>query len=421
LHSLHHPFAGAECAVAGIAMLHTPIMAHDASGGGDSEAAVLPPPAGSFSTEEHGRQTVVFDEAWAQQCPRDFWLTRIWAKILRSRWVIPALISIGGGASGLLKGFCPQYAKGFEACSVADAHPLLLIDKTLESLGVCVVGFTLFSLRTVTSPDNGTLFRLGAGRKMIGAPPNDQQCGATMPSMLLHHLACWARLLCVVAMWFFLWGCEYVVGNGIDLIRFAITGDVEINWYHAMVDFFEGFYYMTSTGLAAWWLTLKMGAALVRHQVLKTWNDVERLDAASPEWASRIDPAVTTLIKKTLPLLSGGWQSGVTAMCLGCWAWSAASIVAGIHEEDSGLFLRAFVFALVPVLVLWDLAEVSTQCDNLVAGLSYKRVIDPSDVTHLKVAKLEMMLTHLNKVRHRTIRQLCVLLLGINFSCRSFA
>ena len=60
----------------------------------------------------------------------------------------------------------------------------------------------------------------------------------------------------------------------------------------------------------------------------------------------------------------------------------------------------ADLFFAFPMLVLWDAACASTDCDVLVVALNDKRIADISDESHIKIYKLEIMLGHLNKVRY---------------------
>eukprot|EP01052_Picozoa_sp_SAG31_P013830 SAG31_NODE_843_length_11551_cov_6.757772_6_plen_129_part_00 len=74
---------------------------------------------------------------------------------------------------------------------------------------------------------------------------------------------------------------------------------------------------------------------------------------------------------------------------------------------QSGSLLFAFSMACVPALIMFDFANCSTECDLLVKSLNDKRIADTSDETHVKIFKLEVMISHLNKVGS-TVRPLLV-------------
>jgi hypothetical protein len=59
--------------------------------------------------------------------------------------------------------------------------------------------------------------------------------------------------------------------------------------------------------------------------------------------------------------------------------------------------LGAAFFLCIPALVLWGIADTSSECDLPIKDLNDKRLADPSDTTHLAIFKLETMLRQLNK------------------------
>ena len=67
------------------------------------------------------------------------------------------------------------------------------------------------------------------------------------------------------------------------------------------------------------WLTLKMSSVLVADAVAETKKKIERCTPASAEWELEVMPSVIGLCTETLPLLSSGWGTGVTAMFIGWW------------------------------------------------------------------------------------------------------
>jgi hypothetical protein len=91
-------------------------------------------------------------------------------------------------------------------------------------------------------------------------------------------------------------------------------------------------------------------------------------------------------------------QAIETSMCgrragLGC----VARCLESLPHIEWFFFAGAFLFTGFPMLLLYDLADASSECDLLVAGLNNKRVRHCSNEAHLEIQKLEILLNNLNK------------------------
>jgi hypothetical protein len=150
-----------------------------------------------------------------------------------------------------------------------------------------------------------------------------------------------------------------------------------------------------------WYPTQNIWAALTKHRVAAVWENVKLCDTTSPEWEELVVSEVLTLVTDTLPTLSAGWRGGAAGLCLTCWSLAASYTTWALHvnsvEGKVSPLLIALVAAAVPVLLLWDLDDVSTEYDHLVVDLNDKRTNDSSDKAHQAIMKLEIMLGHLNK------------------------
>ena len=145
----------------------------------------------------------------------------------------------------------------------------------------------------------------------------------------------------------------------------------------------------------------RIGAALTMHRVASVRENIKKYDVTSPEWEELVVAEVLILVTETLPTLSAGWRGGAAGLCLTCWVLAASYVTWALYTDSMEGQVESLLIALVaagfPVLLLWDLADVSTECDYLVVDLNDKRTDDPSDEADLAIMKLETMLGHLNK------------------------
>ena len=165
----------------------------------------------------------------------------------------------------------------------------------------------------------------------------------------------------------------------------------------------------------AWWATLTQSAALVKHAVAVVRGSIPRCSPAEPNWDAHVVTPTLALVREMLPTLSRGWSNSAAASCMCCWSWTLGCVCAALRAQSVGAAayhgLYGFCAACFPFMILWDMADASTECDLLVRALNEKRIADPSDDTHAKVYKLEVMLGCLNKVCPACVRAWAFLLL----------
>lgn len=327
------------------------------------------------------------DAAGTVICPHSFWLTRVGAKVLSPRWMTPVLM-LSALVPGIIGTVWPC-----TAWTMCEPSPLSYIHWAANACCLTMLTGVLPSLRRVTAR-GGQLEQLGAGSGSVAMPPADTQ------SVLGHLRWAWSSL----RNW--AWLC-----SALAIVVCVVYGGMNVFWIvrdtntaSIVHDVIQGPLYMVGIPLAiAWFLTLKMSAALVVHAVRNVRRHVVRTSAEAEEWEGEVVPMALILITETLPLLSQGWSDGAAAVCLTCWANAFANIAVALQQDSvlaqSGSLLFAFSMACVPALILFDFADCSTECDLLVKSLNEKRIADTSDETHVKIFKLEVMISHLNKVR----------------------
>ena len=338
-----------------------------------------------------------------EPCPRDFWLTRAAARVLVRGWVVSAL-AVAGLVNLLINVGCPQFSDGFEACSLADAEPLAVVE--WACYGACVLALVgapaaLRCLLVGPPPTGGALEHLGAQAQWnVLASPRGQLLVVSMARG--YQLRRWAQLLSLFAV-------PAAAGCIVFFACMVVSSLFGRNWLAAAVWICWLAVWGVAMPLAvAWYLTLKQGAALAVHEVRAVRCAIQRCPADSPEWEADVVQGTKALAQRTLPALSAGWATGAAAVCVAVWALSLGHLANALRrplddlgkpplENPAFWFLAAAFWACIPMLVLWDLADASSECDLLMKDLNGKRLADTSNATHITIFKLETMLGQLNK------------------------
>jgi hypothetical protein len=162
------------------------------------------------------------------------------------------------------------------------------------------------------------------------------------------------------------------------------------------------------TGAIFWLLSLKVAAVLAEDSVIEVVKDVTLECVESDElFYPKVFQPCMDLARSRMPLLSAGWGRGAAFACLIAWAASLSKFCRFLNKlhdpyyiADKGQlapFIRNFVpavlYAIGPILVIMDLAAVSTMCDKL---------MDRINLVSTKCTSVE----HLNKVHLRTFPML---------------
>jgi hypothetical protein len=164
--------------------------------------------------------------------------------------------------------------------------------------------------------------------------------------------------------------------------RSKLSGHV-ITESYAVAVFFAGMAFVM-LAVAVWplWLTLKMASVLVADAVSETRQKIERCTPASAEWELEVMPSVLGLCNETLPLLSEGWGTPVATSFLVCWLGALAYFAVFLETGAFGAALMMVILAVLPVLIAYDAASASTDCNLLSDALTKKRMDGPNNYDH---------------------------------------
>jgi hypothetical protein len=162
---------------------------------------------------------------------------------------------------------------------------------------------------------------------------------------------------------------------------------------------------MTSVVVALGWIwiiTLKMGSALTSHAVQLVHQAILNCHTSSTKWNAEVIPSLVQLIDHVIPTLSDGWGSGAAGVCITCWLASVSYAAYVLHTKAYMDVALAFLYAVFPMIVIYDLAAISTECGQLLQIVRNKRICDTSDSNHLAISKIESIIVNLNRVRTTT-------------------
>jgi hypothetical protein len=327
-----------------------------------------------------------------RKCPSSFWLTRSAARILAPKRSVEIIVLFCIAPTGLIATVCPRWASDDSWFTWNDQEISLdFIHNFTMGLAVFFTVFIIPSLRFAVVPRGG-LYRLGAGTRMI--------------HKTRFHLDRWALLLSMVAvglfvMFMFQWVHRIYVSD--TKHRFTPGRVLQIYVGQLLL-------VIAVPLFVAWYLTLKVAAALVVFRVDKATQSIQVHNPASPQWQILVEDEIRHMIMETLPLLSNVWGKGALSVCLTCWTLGFAIFAQGLeksqHSDTQGFkngwysempqYIFAFFISSIPAAVLWDVASASTQFMLLVEKLNTKRVENPDNTAHAAIYKLEVMLMRLN-------------------------
>lgn len=146
---------------------------------------------------------------------------------------------------------------------------------------------------------------------------------------------------------------------------------------------------ITSLGmLPLWLLSLKIGAALADDAVIEVIKNAAEPSsiASDEEWQAKVGNP-TRLLVKTMERLSNGWGKGIGVGALALWIWAFSRFSEFLLEyhklalgQGTGEYTAAsafvrkllpgVVYAIAPLLLVLDLATVSTMCDELFSPIN---------------------------------------------------
>ena len=117
-----------------------------------------------------------------------------------------------------------------------------------------------------------------------------------------------------------------------------------------------------------------MAASLVAYPVAQVRLAIGRCDPGSQEWQSDVVAETLKLAKDVMPTLSHGWGGSAAVTCVLCWFTALAQVCYAIDHSTANVhtgqadplpstvrLLLATVFAVLPLVVLYDLAACAKQ------------------------------------------------------------
>ena len=155
-----------------------------------------------------------------------------------------------------------------------------------------------------------------------------------------------------------------------------------------------------------WWMTLKTASALTSDSTLEVVHAAATIAPKDANWHEKVAEPAKRLARSTMDELSDGWGFAVAIAYVVCWLLSMSFfslVLATIgYTFLTVLFFRyvgiivMVTFALLPLLMSAEPADVSSSCDELLAEFNVQRGMDDSLETHEKLLRLETFLNSLN-------------------------
>ena len=254
----------------------------------------------------------------------------------------------------------PILRTGFDICA------------SLAAGGLIVIVAATVGLRRVTGTGAGQLAALGAGEARISERARRD----------LGRAHAWMSAL---AVFFVMIGLLSFVSATRVGTRSKLTGRLITESYAIAVVFVGLACFNAALAFFPWWHTLKSAAALVADAVAETRQLIERRSPTSPEWESEVLPSVLGLCDETLPRLSEGWGDGVGFVFLGWWFVAAGFFATFLEHEATLTGVMSLLFVLFPLVISYDAAAASSDCDGLTDVLNNKRMrgdANDKDVDH---------------------------------------
>lgn len=274
----------------------------------------------------------------------------------------------------LSTGTTVHHALGEEMEAAADgAAPatLKLLETVVRSVAFLFMLPLPIDLVRAIHPTKGHLALLGAGT---------QTASQKAVSMLRFWRRC-AYVVAVVILVFAAFLCIYFPYE--TYMDWSIDGhnSVQLFWGVCRRTGYAGAVLGIWAGCVFWLLSLKVAAVLAEDGVLDVVKDVtlDSVDSDDETFYLKVFQPCMTLARKRMPILSAGWGRGAAFACLVAWSYSFAKFcrfLNSLHNPDYiseygqlAPFVRNFIpsllYAVGPILVITDLAAVSTLCDRL--------------------------------------------------------
>jgi len=149
--------------------------------------------------------------------------------------------------------------------------------------------------------------------------------------------------------------------------------------------------------LGAFWLSLKQASNLVSDAVLAVRDKIDAVDTTSPIWETEVVPETLKLIQETQPILTEGWETALFGFWLGLWAGALSNYCKILDRGATGVRSSSRVNAFFPLLVCIDVAQATSDCDNITDSLNAKRIKSGIHLRgHAEIEVLETALRNTN-------------------------
>ena len=271
-------------------------------------------------------------------------------------------------------GITVHHALGEETDAAPDAAApatLKLLETVVRSVAFLFMLPLPVDMVRAIHPTKGHLALLGAGT---------QKASQKAVSVLRFWRRC-AYVVSVVILAFAASLCVYFPYE--TYMDWSIDGhnSVQLFWSVCRRTGYAGAVAGVWAGCVFWLLSLKVAAVLAEDGVLEVVRDVtlDSVDSDDEVFYLKVFQPCILLARKRMPILSAGWGRGAAFACLVAWSYSFAKFcrfLNVLHDPDYiseygqlAPFVRVFIpsllYAVGPILVIIDLAAVSTLCDRL--------------------------------------------------------
>eukprot|EP01047_Picozoa_sp_COSAG01_P064793 COSAG01_NODE_8638_length_2712_cov_1.239571_3_plen_506_part_00 len=147
----------------------------------------------------------------------------------------------------------------------------------------------------------------------------------------------------------------------------------------------------------ALWLSVKVAARVVSNNVLKFDTCIRHSHPSSREEWGIVSTQAAKLINVTLPTLSNNWGKPVVCFFIGMWAFASTALIASVEDLHIWEAFFVVICALIPLWLAKDIAQTSTNCNNILVTLHNKRTSCTTDADHLQIFKIELLIRQCNR------------------------
>eukprot|EP01046_Picozoa_sp_COSAG06_P042665 COSAG06_NODE_5470_length_3460_cov_5.243677_2_plen_382_part_00 len=269
----------------------------------------------------------------------------------------------------------------------AEGKTLILINTVSLALSQFAPALTAPAIKTMVNSDGGSLAKLGF----------------TTTHMTKSRKRTLDRASVVIGIF-----VVYAVGFGLyNWFVLAIAWTQEDGAFALAYHISTGAVYLGGVPVVAggFLLAMLIGAELANQQIeglaqlivnTSPSGETSPSLAKDPKW-TQIEGQVKQLACQTLPCLSSGYGKAVGVFMLAAEANAFASFIWWLHSKWPYQAAIAALSALLPMVVIWPLAAVSTRCTNLMMALNSSRLAHLGDMNaHTRIFAIETSLCRVN-------------------------